>query len=474
MDVLKSLRAVGQPLRRKEDQRLITGRGRFTDDFSLPGQAWAVMLRSPHPHAAIRGIDGSAALAMPGVLGVFTGADALADGLGEIPHNPVPSTKHDVKLTGRGGTSVYIGEHFLLPTDRARYVGEPVAMVVAEARKLALTAAEAVMVDFDPLPWVAETGASAEPDAPRLWDALPDNILVDATFGDVAGTDAAFDAATHVVSMTARIGRVTGVPLEPRAAIGDFNPQTGRYTLYAGSGGAVRQKHELAKVLGVEADRVRVISHDVGGNFGTRNRAYVEFGLVMWASQRLGRPVKFRADRSESFLTDYQGRDLVSELSLALDAEGMFLALRASNLSNVGARCVSLSPLSKGSGLITGSYHIPVATLRSRATFSNTMPTQAYRSSGRPEVTFAIERLIDKAARELSYDRLDLRRRNLVAPSQMPYTNAVGSQYDSGEYEKNMDRLLEIGDWAGIEARRQDAKSRGKLLGVGFANYVES
>jgi carbon-monoxide dehydrogenase large subunit len=274
--------------------------------------------------------------------------------------------------------------------------------------------------------------------------------------------------------MTAIIGRVTGVPMEPRAAIGEFDAQTGRYTLYAGSGGAVRQKHELAKVLGVEPARVRVISHDVGGNFGTRNRAYVEFGLVMWASRRLGRPVKFRADRSESFLTDYQGRDLISEVSLALDAEGKFLALRASNLSNVGARCVSLSPLSKGSGLITGSYDIPVATLRSRATFSNTMPTQAYRSSGRPEVTFTIERLIDKAAHELGYDRLDLRRRNLIAPSQMPYTNAVGSQYDSGEYEKNMDRLLEIGDWAGIEARRREARSRGKLLGVGFANYVES
>ena len=474
MDVLKSLRAIGQPLRRKEDQRLITGRGRFTDDFSLAGQAWAVMLRSPHPHAAIRGIDGSAALAMPGVLGVFSGADALADGLGEIPHNPVPSTRFDVKLTGRGGTPVYIGEHLLLPVDRARYVGEPVAMVVAETRQLALTAAEAVMVDFEPLPWVAETAASAEPDAPRLWDALADNILVDATFGDVAGTDAAFGVAAHVVTMTARIGRVTGVPMEPRAAIGEFDAQTGRYTLYAGSGGAVRQKHELAKVLGVEPARVRVISHDVGGNFGTRNRAYVEFGLVMWASRRLGRPVKFRADRSESFLTDYQGRDLISEVSLALDAEGKFLALRASNLSNVGARCVSLSPLSKGSGLITGSYDIPVATLRSRATFSNTMPTQAYRSSGRPEVTFTIERLIDKAAHELGYDRLDLRRRNLIAPSQMPYTNAVGSQYDSGEYEKNMDRLLEIGDWAGIEARRREARSRGKLLGVGFANYVES
>ena len=474
MDLLKSLRAVGQPLRRKEDERLITGRGQFTDDFSLPAQTWAAMVRSPYPHAKINGIDASAALAIPGVLGVFTGADALADGLGEIPHNPVPSTKFDVKLTGRGGTPVYIGEHYLLPTDRARYVGEAVAMVVAETRSQAYSAAEAVMVDFEPLDWVAGTVEASAPDAPKLWDALPDNILVDATFGDGAGTDAAFKAAANVVSMTWVIGRVTGVPLEPRAALGWYDPDTQRYTLYAGSGGAVRQKHELAKVIGVDPAAVRVISLDVGGNFGTRNRAYVEFGLVMWASKKIRRPVKFRADRSESFLTDYQGRDLVSEVSLALDKDGNFLALRASNLSNVGARCVSLSPLSKGSGLITGSYHIPVTTLRSRATFSNTMPTQAYRSSGRPEVTFAIERLIDKAARELGYDRLDLRRRNLVQSSQMPYRNAIGSLYDSGEYGKNMDRLLELGDWAGSAARRREAEARGKLFGLGFANYVES
>jgi carbon-monoxide dehydrogenase large subunit len=474
MDVLKSLRAIGQPLRRKEDERLITGRGRFTDDFSLPDQAWAAMVRSPHPHAEIRGIDASAALKMPGVLGVFTGADALADGLGEIEHNPVPSTRFDVKLTGRGGTPIYIGEHYLLPADRARHVGEAVAMVVAETRSLAYSAAEAVMVDYEPLAWVAGTVAAAAPDAPRLWDALPDNMLVDATFGDVAGTEAAFAAAAHVVNMTSVVGRVTGVPLEPRAALGWYDRKTERYTLYAGSGGAVRQKHELAKVIGVEPAAVRVLSFDVGGNFGTRNRVYVEFGLVMWASKKTGRPVKFRADRSESFLTDYQGRDLVSELSLALDHDGHFMALRADNLSNVGARCVSLSPLSKGSGLITGSYHIPVASLRSRATFSNTMPTQAYRSSGRPEVTFAIERLIDRAARELGYDRLELRRRNLVQPAEMPYRNAVGSLYDSGEYGKNMDRLLELGDWVGAAARRREAEARGKLFGLGFANYVES
>ena len=474
VDIVASLRSVGQPMRRKEDERLMTGKGRFTDDFTLPGQLWTAMVRSPHPHARILGIDGSAALEMEGVVAVLTGADAMADGLGQIPHNPVPSTNFDVKLRGRGDVPVYIGEHYLLPTDRARYVGEAVAMVVAETRNLAYTAAEAVFVDWEELPWVADTRAAADPDAPRLWDDLPDNILVESDFGDEAATAAAFVAAHAVVEETWVIGRVTGVPLEPRAALGHYDEATSRYTLYAGSGGAVRQKHELAQVMGVAPDRVRVISHDVGGNFGTRNRAFVEFGLVMWASRRIGRPIKFRADRGEAFLTDYQGRDLVSRVSLALDAEGRFLAMRADNLSNVGARCVSLSPLSKGSGLITGSYDIPAATLRARATYSNTMPTQAYRSSGRPEVCFAIERLIDKAARDLGYDRLDLRRRNLVAPEAMPYTNAVGSLYDSGTYVRNMDRLLEIGDWDGALDRQRAARAKGKLYGLGFANYVES
>jgi aerobic carbon-monoxide dehydrogenase large subunit len=474
IDLTSIFRAVGQPLRRKEDERLITGRGQFTDDFSLPDQVWAVMVRSPHPHARINGIDSAEAASMPGVLGVYSGADCAADGLGEIPHNPVPSTQYDVKLTARGGGKVFIGSHTLLPTDKARYVGEAVAMVVAATQEQAQTAAESVAIDFEPLPWVAETAAASTPDAPRVWDELPDNILVDSSFGDVEATDAAFARAKHVVSMTHVIGRVTGVPLEPRAAVGWYDAKSDRYTIYAGSGGAVRQKQEFASVLGVEPAQVRIVSLDVGGNFGTRNRAYVEFGLVAWASRKLGRPVKFRAERSESFLTDYQGRDLISEVSLAIDADGRFLAMRASNLSNVGSRCVSLSPLSKGSGLITGSYDIPCATLRSRATYSNTMPTQAYRSSGRPEVTFAIERLIDKASRALGYDRLDLRRRNLVPPSKMPYKNAVGSIYDSGEYERNMDRLLKLGDWDGAEARRQAARQRGMLFGLGFANYVES
>jgi carbon-monoxide dehydrogenase large subunit len=469
-----AFKAVGKPVRRKEDQRLTTGQGRFTDDFNLPGQAWAVMVRSPYPHARILKIDAAAALALPGVLAVYTGADCQRDGLKPIQHSPVPSTRYDMKLTAPGGGAIAIDPHLPLPADKARHVGEAVAMVVAKTRDAAQLGAETVTVEYEELPWVVDSVAAIKPDAPRVWDDRPGNVFVDSTFGDVKATDAAFARARHVVSLTVHVGRVTGVPMEPRAALGSYDAASGRYTLYAGSGGAVRQKRELADVLGEDPEKLRVLSHDVGGNFGTRNRTYVEFPLVLWASRKLGRPVKFRADRAESFLTDYQGRDLVSEVSLAIDETGKFLAMRASNLSNAGAHCVSLSPLSKGSGLITGSYDIPHATLRSRAVFTNTMPTQAYRSSGRPEVTFAIERLVDKAARVTGIDRLELRRRNLVPVAKMPYTNAVGSTYDSGEYELNLDRVLRLADWTGAAARRAEARRRGKLLGLGFAHYVES
>lgn len=467
-------KAIGKPLRRKEDIRLITGKGRFTDDFALPGQTWAWMVRSPYPHARIISIDKAEALAMPGVLAVLTGEDCLKDGLKPIQHNPVPSTQFDVKLRGPNDTAVFTGRHLLLPVDKVRFVGEAVAMVVAETREQANLAAEAVFIEYEELPWVARSEDAIEDGAPRIWDDLPSNVLVDSTFGDIEATNAAFESAKHVVSTKLHIGRVTGVPLEPRAALANYDSAAGRYTLYAGSGGAVRQKKELSEVLGENQKNIRILSYDVGGNFGTRNRVYVEFALVMWASKKIGRPVKFRAERSESFLTDYQGRDLVTEVSLAIDETGRFLAMRADNLSNVGYCCVSLSPLSKGSGLITGSYDIPYATLRARAVFSNTMATQAYRSSGRPEVTFAIERLVDKAARQIGMDRLQIRRLNMVKPSQMPYVNAVGSKYDSGEYEINMNRALKLADWDGFAQRRSASQAHGKLLGLGFANYVES
>jgi len=467
-------RFIGKPMPRKEDARLVTGKGRFTDDFSLPGEAHAAMVRSPHPHARIVAIDAVAAKAMPGVLGVFTGADCAADRIGPLPHDPVPKTKFDMKLTGPGGGAVFAGPHALLPADKVRHVGEAVVMVVAETKAQALDAAEAVAVTYEELPFVLHTEEAMQPGAPVLWDAVPDNVTVETLFGDAAATDQAFARAAHVVTRKFHIGRVTGVPLEPRAALGVYDAATDKFTLYAGSGGAVRQKNELIQVFGVAPERLRVLSPDVGGNFGTRNRTFVEFALVLWAAKKLGRPVKYTATRSEAFLSDYQGRDLVTKVELALDAKHRFLAVRATNISNVGARCVSLSPLSKGSGLIPGSYAIPATSLRALAVFTNTMPTNAYRSSGRPEVTFAIEQLIDAAAKELGVDRIALRRKNLVRPEAMPYRNAVGMLYDSGRYEENMDWAMQIADWDGFAARRREAKRRGRLLGRGLANYVES
>jgi carbon-monoxide dehydrogenase large subunit len=469
-----SFQVIGKPLVRTEDARLVTGRGRFSDDFSVAGQVYAVMVRSPHPHARIVNIDRAQAAAMPGVLGVFCGADALADGLAPIPHDPLPKTRYDMKLHAAGGGEVFIGPHLLLPADKARHVGEAVAMVVAQTVAQALDAAEAVKVEYEVLPGVFHSEEAMRPGAPAVWDEVPNNVPVDTLFGDLEATESAFARADHVVAMSFHVERVTGVPLEPRAALGHYDAASGRYTLHAGSGGAVRQKRELACVLGIPADCLRVLSYDVGGNFGTRNRVFVEFGLVLWASRKLGRPVKFTASRSEAFLSDYQGRDLVSQVELALDKTGRFLAMRATNISNVGARCVSLSPLSKGAGLIPGSYAIPVAALRAVAVFTNTMPTQAYRSSGRPEVTFAIERLIDLAAARLGFDRIELRRKNLIRREAMPYRNAVGMNYDSGRYEENMDRAMDIADWNGFEQRRSEAAKRGKLLGRGLANYVES
>ncbi|HEX3974145.1 MAG TPA: xanthine dehydrogenase family protein molybdopterin-binding subunit [Stellaceae bacterium] len=465
--------AVGQPLQRKEDARLLIGKGRFSDDFSLPRQTYAALVRSTHPHAKFTART-DAAKVVPGVLGIFTGGEALAEGIEPLPHAPVPSTKYDMKLTAPDGTkNVFIGPHRLLPPDRTRFVGEALVLVVGETMAAALDGAEAVEIDYEDLPFVTETDYAAEA-AASVWDEVPDNVLVDTEFGDKAATDAAFAAAAHVVSAEFNIARVTAVAMEPRACLADYDAASDRYTLWAGSGGAVRQKAELAATIGVPETKLRVLSMDVGGNFGSRNRPYVEFGLVLWAARKLQRPVKFTATRTESFITDYQGRDLVSRVSLALTADGTFLALRADNISNVGAYCTSLSPLGKGSGLITGTYEIPLAHLRARAVFTNTMCTQAYRSSGRPEVNFALERLVDLAALKLGMDRVELRRRNLIPPAHMPYTNAVGAQYDSGTYETNMDLARKIADWDGFAARREAAAQRGKLLGLGLANYVES
>ena len=467
-----ALAAIGEPVVRKEDAELLTGQGRFSDDVNLPGQAYAVMVRSPHAHARIRGIDVSAAMAVPGAIAVLTGADAIEDGLKPIPHRPILGPP-DIALGKRDASDKFLSSHRVLPTDKARFAGEAVAVVVADSLGAAKDAAERVTVDFEPLPGVSETINAIAPDAPLVWDEARSNVCVDAEVGDAAATARAFERATHIVKLQTWVQRVTGVPLEPRAAVASHDRATGRTTLYAGSGGVVRQKHELASVLDVPADRIRVVSGDVGGNFGTRNAFYPEFALVAWASRRIGRPIKWTCERHEAFLSDYQGRDLFVEAELALDAEGRFLALRGSNISNVGAHTVSFVPLTKGVSVMSSIYRIPVAWVRARAVMSNTPPTNPYRSAGRAEVMFVMERLIDLAALTHGFDRLELRRRNLIRADAMPYTNPLGLTYDSGEYERAMASALALGRWDDFPQRRRAAARSGKHRGIGIANYIE-
>jgi carbon-monoxide dehydrogenase large subunit len=464
---------IGDTVRRKEDLRLVTGRGCYSDDFNLPGQAYGAVVRSPHAHARIRAIDVSAAQAMPSVLAVLTGEDASADGLSGIPHLSAPGTPPDVVLQNRDGSPVPAAPHHVLPTDRARHVGTAVAFVIAETIAIAKDAAEKVAVDYEPLPVVADGRASAESNAPRLYDDLP-NIMIDAEVGDAAATDAAFAHAAHVTRLDTWVNRVTGVPMEPRSALGVYDAVSGRYTLYAGSGGIVRQKKEIAQILGVPFESVRVIAKEIGGNFGTRNSFFPEFALVVWGSRRVGRPVKWTAERHEAFVTDYMGRDLTVSAELALDADGRFLALRSSNVSNVGAHSASYVPLVKGVGLATAGYRIPVSHIRARAVLSNTMCTTPYRSAGRPEVIYVIERLIDKAAQEHGFDRVALRRRNLIPPSAFPYKNPQGITYDNGTYRVVMDRAMELGDWKGFKKRRAAARKRKRLRGIGLCCYLET
>ncbi len=465
---------IGQPVRRREDLRLLTGRGRYSDDINVPGQAYAVMLRALHAHAHIRSIDVAAAMAAPGVLAVLTGRDMLADGLRPIPHAVRTGHPVDIQLENTDGSPPYVPPHHPMAADEVRHVGDIVAMVVATSRAAAKDAAELVIVDYAELPAVVHSRRAMVENAPRAWSDAASNLCLDAAVGDAAATDAAFAAAAQVVRFSTSVQRIAGVTMEPRAAIGEYDAATGRYTLRAGAGGAVRPRHDMAVVLGVADDDVRMVMHDVGGNFGTRGASNPEFALVAWAARRVGRAVKWTCERSEAFLCDYQARDLTADAELALDAQGTFLAMRGTNIVDSGAYPVSFGPLAKGVEIMTSIYHVPAVHFRACATLSNTAPTRPYRSSGRPEAMFVVERLIDIAAHQCGFDRIALRRRNLVPEAAMPYRNPFGLEYDSGTYHKVMERVLGIGDWTGFAARRTEAKRRGKCRGIGVANYVDT
>jgi carbon-monoxide dehydrogenase large subunit len=474
MDQAAKGSGIGQPVRRREDLRLVRGAGRYTADENLPAQAHAVMLRSPYAHACILRLATDKAMAVPGVLAVLTGADFVADGLNPIPHKQWSQHPAEIQLANSDGSEPFTAPHYPLPTDKARFVGEAVAMVVAETVYAAKDGAEQIEVAYQELPVVVETAAAARQDAPRVHEAARSNVCFDAVLGDAAATEAAFARATHVTQFKTWVQRVTGVPMEPRAALAAFDPDTGRYTVYAGNGGAVRLKQDLATILGVPPEQVRVLMQDVGGNFGTRGMIYPEFALVAWAARKLGRPVKWIIERHESFLSDYQARDLDVEAELALDGNGNFLAMRGSNLGNLGGHTTNFSMVQKGVEIMSSIYRIPASHFRARATLSNTSPTRPYRSAGRPEVIFVMERLIDLAARDYGFDRVALRRRNLVTVAEMPYKNPFGMEYDSGDYIGAMDTALRLGDWQDFSRRRAEAKKRGKWRGIGVGNYVDT
>jgi aerobic carbon-monoxide dehydrogenase large subunit len=433
---------IGKPLPRKEDDRLLAGKGSFTADISLPGEVHACIVRSPHAHARIRRIQTT----VPGAIAVLTGKDALADGLKPIPFRPISPNPHEVPLKGN------FPAFPVLCADEARFPGEAVALVVAETRALARDAAEQLEIDYEPLDVAIDT-------------------CIDTSVGDPAAVAAAFARAAHVVRLETRLNRVTGVPLEPRCSVATY--ENGRYTLHATSAWVQRHRADLATVLGVAEDAVRVVTRELGGNYGTRNNFYPEYALVAWAAKRVGRPVKILLDRHECFLSDDHSRDLAVQAELALDGDGNFLAFRTDNVSNLGAHAVSAVPLSKGIGVSTSAYRLPAVAARARGVLSNTAPTSAYRAAGRPEVMYVIERLIDLAARRHGFDRLELRRRNLVPVAAMPFRNPFGLVYDSGDYPAAQARAAAAADWAGFEKRRKEALGGGRYRGIGLSNYVE-
>jgi aerobic carbon-monoxide dehydrogenase large subunit len=461
----------GKPVLRQEDARFLVGAGCYSDDVNLPGQAYACFVRSPHAHARIRRLETAAAVATPGVIAVLTGADAAADGMQPLTHSPMPGNPHEEMV--QSGDVAFMAPHPPIPADRVRFAGEVVAMVIAETPAAARDGAECIAVDWVPLRPVTGSITVTAPDAPLLYEDTLSNVCVDAQVGDAAAVDAAFRHAAHVVRLETWVHRITGVPMEPRAAVGVWDPASGRYTVHAGAGGLGRTQTGVAGALGIPERAVRVRARDVGGNFGTRNSCYPEFALVAWAARRVGRPVKWTSERREAFLADYHGRDLAVHAELALDAEGHFLALRAVNTSNVGAHAVSFHPLNKGMALTGTVYRVPAVSIRGRAVVTNTSPTTPYRSAGRPEIMFVTERLIDLAARRHGFDRLELRRKNLVPASAMPYRNAVGTLYDSGDYLAAFNRAVALADWAGFEARRAEARRRGRYRGIGVASYIE-
>ena len=461
-------------MRRAEDRRLITGEGQYSADLLPDDCLFAAVVRAPHAHATIGAIETAAALALPGIIAVLTGADAVADGLGPMPHNTDWTAPPDAVLRLPLGFEVFATDHLALAIDVVRHVGEAVALVVAETVAAAEDGAELVEVDYSPLPAVVDARSAMAAGAPLVWPDCPQNVALTCEVGDKTATERAFAEAAHIVAFDGWAHRVTGTPMEPRAVVGGYDPALDRYTLRTTSGaGVVRSRERLAATLGVAVAQCHCLFGDMGGNFGTRNAFYPEYALMPWAAKKVGRPVKWTASRRECFLSDYQARDLFSEAELALDADGRFLALRGTNIMNLGAQTVFFWPLRKGLSMMQSVYAIPAVHFHGHAVLTHTAPTAVYRSAGRPEAIYVIERLIDLAADAHGFDRVALRRQNLIPSDAMPFTNAVGVTYDSGDYAAAMQAVLDDADWDGFTDRRAASARRGRRRGIAVANYIE-
>jgi carbon-monoxide dehydrogenase large subunit len=453
---------------RLEDERMLTGRGRYVSDWTLPNQAHGHFLRSDRPHARIAAIDASAALAMPGVVAVITGAELAAAGL-----KPIPVA---APFKWRDGSEQRSASRLCLAHEVVRHVGEPVALVVAQTAAQAQDAAEAVAIEYEELPAVITAEQALAQGAPQLHPGAPGNLVLDYEGGDAKATDAAFAKAARVVKLRAYHSRVVGNPMEPRAAMGSYDPAKAMYFLHATTQGVGPMRGQLSAVLGVTPDKVRVVAEEVGGGFGVRFNAYPEYGALLYAAKKLGRPVKWVGTRSEVFLGDEQARDIVHSGELALSADGRILGMRFDYLSNLGAYVVFTGTVVNTLGLVNvncGVYDVQAVHVRGRLVLTNTVPTAAYRGAGRPVASYALERLIDEAAKEFGLDPAEFRRRNMIPKAKMPYKFAGGFEYDCGDFEGVMNKALRESDWNNFEKRKSESEKRGRLRGRGIATYIE-
>ena len=459
---------IGKRVLRTEDRRFLTGRGQFVDDLDLRAQTYAAVLRSPHAHALIRSIDISRAAAAPGVLLILTGADVVAEGLGGL------RSRFAAEFVV--GPPAFMTAQPILARDRVRHVGDRVALIVAETSAQAKDAAEMIEVDYEPLTPVIRMDDATRPDAPQLWDNALGNVCVVQEIGDAPATDAAFAAAHHVERLRLKNQRMTANSMEPRGAIADYDPASRRYTLYGNTQVPHRLKHEIAQtVLHIPLSDLHVVARDVGGGFGMKGQLQPEDSLLVWAAGKLARPVRWIAERSEGLISDTHAREQMVEAELALDRDGRILALRAQIDVNVGAylATVALVPGTQTMVMLSGMYRIPTIRAVTRSIFTNTTPVGTYRGAGRPQGTYIIERLIDAAARSMGLDQVEIRRRNFIAPTELPYATPLTMTYDSGDFEAVMDAALKTADWSGFDARRRASQARGKLRGIGLCTYIE-